>query len=159
LTPQGWGIPLPSPVPNNASSWSQSEWDVVQRVNGYRARGFICGGQLFPPTHPLTPNAALQRAARSHSWDMGRRNYFDHRSPEGHGPSERARAAGYPAGAAENIHAGSTTAVAAVDTWMRSAGHCRNFMDPNFRDIGVGHALVPGSRFGNYWTAKLGTGR
>lgn len=158
LTPQGWGIPLPAPVPTAASSWSQLEWDALQRVNGYRARGFICGGQLYPPTQPLRPHPALQSAARAHSWDMGRRNFYDHRTPEGHGPSDRVRANGYPAGAAENIHVQKRTALEVVDDWMRSAGHCRNFMNPELREVGIGHAEVPGSRYGHYWTANMGSG-
>ena len=159
MTPQGWGIPLPAPVPTTASSWSQSEWDVVQRVNGYRARGHFCGGQFYPRTHPLQPHSALQSAARAHSWDMGRRNFYGHQTPEGHGPSDRVRSAGYPGGAAENIHVQVRMPHAVVDEWMRSAGHCRNFMNPNYREIGVGHAEVPGSRYRHYWTANMGRGQ
>ena len=159
LTPQGWGVPLPTPIPPGQNTWSQTEWDVVQAVNGHRARGAFCGGDFFGPTNPLMANPALHNAARNHSWDMGRRNYFDHMSPEGHGPNERTRAAGYPSGAAENIHAGSDAAHAAVNAWMTSPGHCRNFMNPNYREIGVGHAFVNGSRYGHYWTANIGFGR
>lgn len=157
LTPQGWGLPIPAPVPTAAASWSQQEWDVVQLVNGYRARGTFCGGQFYGPAAPLSAHPALQRAARAHSWDMGQRNFYDHDTPDGHGPSDRVRAAGYPAGAAENIHVQVSTAHAVVDDWMKSAGHCQNFMNPAYREIGVGHALVPGSRYGNYWTANMGS--
>ncbi len=131
---------------------------MVQRVNGYRARGFVCGGRYFGPTHALTPHIALQRAARAHSWDMGRRNYFDHETPDGHDPSDRARSAGYPGGAAENIQAGGRTSHSVVDDWMQSAGHCENFMSPAYRDIGIGRAEVHGSDYGTYWTAKMGAG-
>ena len=58
---------------------------------------------------------ALARVARDHSRDMARRSYFDHVSPDGETPSERARAAGisceratgngrYSVGVAENLY-------------------------------------------------------
>lgn len=158
LTPQGWGLPIPAPVPTAAASWSQEEWDVVQLVNGYRARGAFCAGQFYGPAAPLSAHPALQRAARAHSWDMGQRNFYSHQTPDGHGPSDRVRAAGYPGGAAENIHVQVTTAHAVVDDWMKSSGHCKNFMNPAYREIGVGHAQVPGSHYGDYWTANMGFG-
>ena len=159
LTPQGWGIPLPGLKPSTANSWSQVEWQVVQRVNGFRARGAFCGGRFYPPTHALRANAALHNAARGHSWDMGRRDFYDHATPEGHGPSDRARAAGYPTGVAENIHVGIAAVNRVVDDWMHSEGHCRNFMNSSYREIGVGHAHVQGSRYTHYWTANMGRGR
>ena len=52
---------------------------------------------------PLAPHQALRDAARGHSIDMLDREFFEHENPDGKGPSDRARAAGYPAGAGENI--------------------------------------------------------
>ena len=89
---------------------------------------------------------------------MAHRNFYAHRSPEGRGPSDRARAAGYGRGAAENLHVKVTSAERVVADWMKSKGHCKNFMNPRYRDVGIGHAWQHGSRYGNYWTANLGRG-
>ena len=43
---------------------------------------------------PLRWDAELCRMARAHSEDMGRRAFFDHETPEGLRPKERARALG-----------------------------------------------------------------
>lgn len=99
----------------------------------------------------------LVQAARSHSADMGRRGYFSHTTPEGLGPGDRARSAGFTSpGIAENIAAGGATAEATVEQWMTSPGHCGNIMMPRYRVIGVGHARVDGSRYTHYWTQKFG---
>jgi hypothetical protein len=53
---------------------------------------------------PLTFNAELRQAARAHSADMLARDFFGKFSPEGAGPEERVRSAGYwPNAAAETI--------------------------------------------------------
>lgn len=102
---------------------------------------------------PLRPNDQLHEAARAHSTDMAERNYFDHVSPEGSGPAERATDAGYDAWAAENIAMGYPTAEDVVAGWMNSKGHRENILNCDFRAIGVG--LAESSR-GNYWTQMFG---
>jgi hypothetical protein len=55
------------------------------------------------PKQPLAPNQMLITAARRHSDDMLAREFFEHVNPDGDGPTERARAAGYTASVGENI--------------------------------------------------------
>lgn len=43
----------------------------------------------------LEYDTELAEIARAHSQDMATRNYFSHDNPEGQGPTERAKAAGY----------------------------------------------------------------
>ena len=60
--------------------------------------------------------------------------------PEGEQPWDRMELAGYTWRAAgENIAAGNSTAAATMDQWMNSSGHCRNIMNGDFSDLGVGH--------------------
>jgi uncharacterized protein YkwD len=40
--------------------------------------------------------------------------------------------------AGENIATGFATPLSAVQAWMASPDHCRNILDPSFRDIGTG---------------------
>jgi uncharacterized protein YkwD len=152
--PPSWpmpGVPGLPGVPGGGSTAQEDE--VLALTNQRRAQGASCGGQVFGPAGPLAHNAQLQAAARNHSRDMATRGYFSHQSPEGAGPSDRARAAGYPSGfIGENIAAGYPTPAAVVEGWMQSPGHCLNIMEPRYRYLGVGHHA--GSR--SYWTQNFG---
>lgn len=94
---------------------------------------------------PLEAAPALDRVARAHSEDMARRDYFDHRSPDGRQPEDRARIAGIRySRLAENIQLNNDAydpVRVAVDSWMTSKGHRRNILDPGFLQTGIGVAL------------------
>ena len=89
----------------------------------------------------------LQEAARAHSKDMIRRDYFSHNT-RGRGTfDERLVRFGYgPAGydyyrVGENIALGSGAAGAPqdrMDAWMRSDGHRHNILNEAYREIGIG---------------------
>ena len=70
---------------------------------------------------------ATAAVAQAHAEDMVRRNYFNHKNPDGRGPFDRLRAADvrYMA-AAENIAFGYRTAVGVLEGWINSKGHRRN---------------------------------
>lgn len=97
----------------------------------------------------------LVAAARAHSADMAERDYFDHTSPDGEGPGDRATAAGYSAWGGENIAVGYPTAQAVIDGWMDSEGHRANILNCGFAAIGVGVAEA-GDGGGYYWTQSFG---
>jgi len=96
----------------------------VRRNHGLRA---FC-------VHP-----ALQKAARAHTSDMIRRDYFSHYTKgTNKGPCESIRSYGYRYRyCAENIGYNSTPA-SLFDAWMRSSGHRGNILDGKFREIGIG---------------------
>ena len=104
------------------------------------------------PKQPLAPHQALIDAMVGHVNDMLQRNYFAHDSPDGTDPSSRARAAGYPTGAGENIAwSGNTSRISRdQEVYLRhaglfeSVGHRVNMMRENWREIG------PGISFGTY---------
>jgi uncharacterized protein YkwD len=159
---QYWPFPQPPPSQPGPSSgawpaeWEAFENEVLRETNARRALGASCGGTPFPPAAALAPHSALTRSARGHSQDMALRGYFDHRSPEGHGPMHRAQAAGFPGGfVGENIAAGHRTPREVVQGWMDSPGHCLNVMEPRYRFLGVGYYLHS-DRFGHYWTQNFG---
>jgi uncharacterized protein YkwD len=90
----------------------------------------------------LAAEGRLDAAAQGHSDDMVARGYFDHVSPEGRTPADRADAAGYPWSAVyENIAAGQTTARQVMTDWMQSLGHCRGVLAPEPIHFGLGLAL------------------
>lgn len=154
--------PPPEPdVPTNSycevvaewdEAWAAFEEEVVALMNGHRAQGADCGtAGVFEATQPLTMDPALRCAARVHSRDMNLRDFFGHTNPDGDGPADRMRAAGYmPLFWAENIALGNASPQAVVDGWMNSDGHCANIMRSSLTDVGIGFYE------GNYWTAAFG---
>ncbi|MCC7535905.1 MAG: CAP domain-containing protein [Deltaproteobacteria bacterium] len=121
---------------------------LLAMINAYRAEH---------GAPPLRLSATLQRAAEGHSGDMAARDYFDHETPEGVSPAQRARAAGYPSGfVGENLAAGNAGAQATFTQWRNSPAHDRGMRDPRYRAVGLGYVARRGSRFSHYWTMLMG---
>lgn len=94
----------------------------------------------------------LEKASRSHSEDMAKRNFFSHTNPDGLEPWDRISAAGYQYRAcAENIAMMSMGIDAAevMDGWINSSGHRTNLLTTDCNEIGIGV-------FGAYATQKFG---
>jgi uncharacterized protein YkwD len=103
----------------------------------------------------LTLSPRLCQAAKQHSEDMAQYHYFGHRGRRrflfGSSPGSRATANGYQWRAiAENLWAGNRSLPAAFQSWVLSAGHYRNLMDPRYLDVGIGVACTPTR---TYWVA------
>ncbi len=88
---------------------------------------------------PFCVHPALQKAARSHSKDMIRRNYFSHGTKgKNESACERMRRFGYRwRYCAENIGYNSTPD-RMFNQWMHSSGHRRNILSGKYREIGIG---------------------
>lgn len=99
---------------------------------------------------PLAVNPLLEAAAQAHSLDMDKRDFYEHRSPDGVEPHTRVLATGYGGAAtAENIHWGveaEATPVRIVRDWIDSPGHRANILRPQFTEIGIGVAHGPPER-------------
>ena len=121
------------------------EASVVRLTNSARAKAGCSA---------LRTDRRLRTAARSHSTDMARRNYFSHETPEGVTPWQRAEDAGYANPSAENIAHGYPTAKAVVDAWMASSGHRANILNCDSKAVGVGLYLRGAG--GPYWTQLFG---
>lgn len=131
--------------------------EALQRINAARAAGRRCGGRSMPPAGPLRWDAQLFSAAEAHSQDMARRNYFEHRSPEGREVSQRVSASRYRwKSVGENLAGGDRSIAEAVQGWLDSPDHCENLMDPKFVDVAVACVAQPGTEWGTYWTMVLG---
>jgi len=141
VTPTSTGPAEPPDPPPEAELL---EAEVVELTNVERASAGC------PSVHA---DDRLAAAARGHSEDMRERDFFDHTNPDGDGPGERARAAGYDWWASENIAWGYRTAEAVVAGWMDSPGHRRNILNCDVTEIGVG---VADSSRGPYWTQMFG---
>jgi uncharacterized protein YkwD len=94
----------------------------------------------------LTRDPDLTQAARGHSKDMVRNDYFAHTAPHGETFKDRLREAGYGGGgvgwrAGENLGWGTglrATPSALVDAWLESPGHRRVLLRDAYREFGVG---------------------
>jgi uncharacterized protein YkwD len=109
---------------------------------------------------PLVLNAALNRAAQSYAQTMASTNCFSHTCPPVTDFGQRAVQAGYTwKTLGENIAAGYATADDTFNAWMNSSGHRANILNPDFRDMGLGMAVVQGSQYRIYWAQEFGAQR
>ena len=120
------------PAPPSAPSGSGRRLveQMVEQVNQHR-RSVSCPELVWMQ--------AVANTAQGHSDDMARRNYFNHESPEGQGPSDRLRANGVTfRSMGENIalHPGSPREVLAQ--WLASPGHRRNLDQCGYTHHGIG---------------------
>jgi len=145
----------PAPAPAPAPTPGTFTQRVLELTNAARAQARSCGATSFAAAAPLAYNAQLAQAAQGHATDMATRNYFSHTSLDGRSMAQRITATGYPwRTIGENIAAGQPTPESVVDGWLRSEGHCRNVMNPSFRELGVGYAQ--GGTYSHYWVQNFG---
>ena len=116
----------------------------------------------------LRRDSDLAQAARGHSKDMVRRDYFAHTSPSGDTLKDRLREAGYGSRgqgwrAGENLGWGTAaraTPNALVDAWLESPGHRKILLADDYRELGVGVAggapNTDGSLPGATYTMNVG---
>ena len=124
-------------------------------VNQKRAKGCNCGTAYMKPAKSLTWNDQLARAALGHARDMYRRQYFSHQRADGENMQDRLIKAGYTYKGfqqyeiGENIAFGQQTIVEVLAGWFASEEHCKNLMNPAFREIGI-------AEDNKYWVQDFG---
>ncbi len=129
--------------------------EFLENINHTRQKGCTCGTTYMPPAPPLTWNDALEIAAIGHATDMFNKSYFSHTSKDGRNMQSRIAAAGYTSKGyksfmiGENIAQGQQSIAEVMQGWFKSPGHCRNLMNPGFKEIGI--ALYNG-----YWVQDFG---
>jgi uncharacterized protein YkwD len=137
---QGAGqCPSSIDIPSSSEDMSAAAGAIVCLVNVERSsRGLTA----------LRRDGDLSQAARRHSVDMSRNNFFAHVTPDGDTLSDRLRKAGYgrPGDgwrAGEDLGWGTgdrATPNALVDAWLASSGHRKILLSSSYREIGVGVA-------------------
>jgi uncharacterized protein YkwD len=129
---------------------------MLSAVNATRTKGTSCGGVAKPKAAALISNAKLIQAAEAHAKDMADKNYFSHTGKDGSNPGVRITRTGYSWSTyGENIAAGYPTVADAVKGWYASSGHCSNFMNGAFTQVGFGKATNAASTYKTYWVAVL----
>ncbi len=114
----------------------------------------------------LSLDRGLAATAQKYSDDMLKRFFFSHTNPDGKTLKDRLQeeeSAKFKtmAKAGENIASLSRldtsdlaiTARMIMDGWMTSPGHRANILNPNFTEIGIGHASGGGAI---YWVQDFG---
>lgn len=141
---------------SNLSSSAEGRKDIMTNrlmeiMNERRAAGGRCGDTLYRPSKPLKWDSRLAKAALIHALDMAEEDRLSHNGRAGSDPGERIRSAGYKWMAyGENIGEGYRTADDMVSAWIKSEGHCRNIMNPLFKDVGAAR-IIKGKKI--YWVA------
>ncbi|PKB16616.1 CAP domain-containing protein [Flavobacterium sp. 5] len=123
---------------------------VLVEINKLRVTGCQCGEEYMPPVSPLVSNSILSKTAINQAHDMNVRNYFDHISPEGISPIQRAVYFGYTGTyVGEVIAKNYTNSVEVVAGWKNSPDHCKAMMDGIYIEMGAGKS-------GSIWVANFG---
>jgi len=126
------------------------ELSMLDSVNKLRSKGCRCGTDTMIPVKALTWNNYLSDAAKAHAVDMYNNNYFDHISPSGTSPIQRAIAAGYTGQyIGENIGKGYGNIGDVMRAWKNSEDHCKAMMDPLYIEIGA-------YSYNGYWVQEFG---
>lgn len=111
---------------------------------------------------PLTFDGKAYRAARAHSADMAKRDYFNHNSPDGKSVTDRLRKTGL---VFRNVTWGENIACnynypnpleQTVKGWMNSPGHRKNILNPRYQYGAIGIAQ---DKEGKYYYTQVFWGR
>ncbi|HAL83115.1 MAG TPA: CAP domain-containing protein [Mucilaginibacter sp.] len=129
--------------------------EFLEYINHTRQIGCNCGITYIPPAPPLVWNSQLEIAAIGHAQDMANNNYFSHTSLDGRTMGDRIRATGFTFTGyrsftiGENIAQGPQSIAEVMQGWFKSTGHCKNLMNPGFREVGV-------AQYNGYWVQDFG---
>ena len=135
----------------SAAASSVNKTLMLQLVNDIRKKGCQCEDTYYSPAPAVTWNSLLEQAAAKHSSDMYANKYFSHTGLNGSNGGTRIQQAGYNwMSYGENIAMGFQSEREVVESWLESAGHCRNIMNKNFKEMGV-------AKTGAYWVQEFGS--
>lgn len=138
-----------------AVSTQQFRYEFLENINHIRQKGCNCGTSYMPPAPPLVWNNYLEIAATGHAQDMATENYFSHTSKDGRNLEDRVVLAGYffkgykSFAVGENIAMGQQSIAEVMRGWLKSEGHCKNLMNPTFKEIGI-------AEYNHYWVQDFG---
>jgi uncharacterized protein YkwD len=156
-------LPLPAfSIMPESSGWHGENRSVDRRilakVNEERMKGRKCGNKYYRAVKPLAWSDTLGEAALNHSLDMAENDFLSHIGSDGSDPGERLSKAGYGWTAyGECIGEGHRTPEEAIRGWLKSELHCKNIMNPEFKEAGSAFARSGSLKI--YWTLVFGSPR
>lgn len=102
---------------------------------------------------PYSWSSSAGRAARLHSQNMAKENFFSHNDPSLRNPGDRLNAEGISyQKCSENIIAGYDNAILACHGWYVSERNRKNLLSDYFRYLGIGFAYDKDSTYQTYIT-------
>lgn len=130
--------------------------EMLSLLNQARSQARSCGNDSFVAAPPLSYNPVLSRSAEVHALDMQQKKFFGHTGSDGSDVGVRVSRTGYNlARAAENLAYATAeryTAAEIVNGWLDSPGHCKNIMNPVFKEVGLAKHSVDY----DYWVHVFG---
>ena len=137
----------PRTVRRLVSTWTNSTAAASVVSSELRTFALINRKRSEAGLKPLVWSETLAAIARSHSVDMAKRGYFDHRSQSGKRVADRAADAhlGEWRAIGENIAANRGYAdpiSRAVEGWQLSSLHKRNFLTESWTESAIGMAVA-----------------
>lgn len=138
----------------DTSTQTTYEAKVLKLINAERAKRGL---------KKLSLNTKLRTAARAHSKDMARNDFFSHTGSNGSSMTDRLNKVGYKYSAAgETLYAGNgqfKTPEQCVKAWLNSPGHAAIMLSPNYTQVGIGYYYDKTSPYGAYYSADFGKPR
>lgn len=123
---------------------------LLQQINRERSARHL---------RPLAEDSRLSKAAKGHSLDMARNNFFRHQGSDGSTPDKRVRRQGYNwSFVAENLSCGIIDVKKVTRKWMESPGHKKNMLRPLAEHIGIGLVIDEKRKCSPYWTTIFASG-
>jgi uncharacterized protein YkwD len=104
----------------------------------------------------MATDATLEKAALYQAKRMASYDKIGHSIGWGNDFVSRLRQAGIRGPAAENVAAGQRDTEAVFAAWMKSPGHRKNMLDPEFRHYGLAWATPADKPRYIYWAMMLG---
>lgn len=133
-----------TPTPTSTPGYTiiDNSYDMLPLINQTR-----CSNGL----NPVILSPLLNNAAVNHSVDMAVNNFVDHIGSNGSTVGDRVTDQGYPwIFLGQNIAGGPTSVAAALGSWGTEY-----ILDPNMREMGLGHVSNPNSDLDHYWTLVM----
>lgn len=131
----------------NKEVMHQVEQMVYDLTNSARVRNGL---------EPLSWSSSAGQAARKHSINMSKKDFFSHRDPSLRSPGDRLNAEGISyQKSGENIIAGYGSGIVSCHSWYNSEGHRSNLLYEKFRYLGVGFSYDEDSIYKTYITQNF----
>ncbi|MBI5928798.1 MAG: hypothetical protein HY862_05780 [Chloroflexi bacterium] len=141
--------PTDAMVTSTPTSTSAPAYTIID--NSYDVLALINQARCTNGLNPVILNPLLNNAATIHSIDMAVNNFVDHVGSDGSNVGDRVTAQNYPwVFLGENIAGGPTSVTAAFGSWGTEY-----ILDPNMREMGLGHVSNPDSDLDHYWTLVM----
>lgn len=128
----------------------RAEQETLEALNRARQSGGHCAETSFGPSAPLVIDHRLSRVVDQYVHLQAGRSLTGHTGPDGSTPASRTSAQDVPwTLLGENLAYGTSTPEETVAALLKSPGHCRNILNPEFTRVGLAWAI--GGQWGLTW--------